>query len=132
MRRDRAAGLADDHRMWQAACIAHARDAVDDVVRVFAKRVVRGRLEICPGTVVIDAEPAADVDVLEPGSEPRELGVDLGEFVDRILDAADVVQLRAGMAVDELQAVEHAVRAEHLDQLQDLGREQSELRPVAG
>ena len=128
---DRAAGLADDHRVREAAGIADARDAIDDVVRVFAERIVRRGLEIGPRPVVVDAEAAADVDVLEARAEPREFGVDLGELVDRVLDAADVVELRAGVAVHELQAVEHAVGAEHLDELEDLGREQPELRTVA-
>ena len=66
-----------------------------------------------------------------PGAEARELRVDLRQLVDRVLDAADVVQLRARVAVHQLQAVEHAVRAQHLDELEDLGREQAELRAVA-
>ncbi len=131
VRGDRAARLADDHRVGQAARIADAGDAVDDVVRVLAQRIVGRRLEIGARAVVVDAEPAADVDVFEPGAEAGELRVDLGELVDRVLDPADVVQLRARVAVHQLQAVEHAVRAQHLDQLQDLGGEQAELGAIA-
>ena len=132
VRRDRAAGLADDHRVREAAGVADARDAIDDVARVFAQRIVRRGLEVRARSVVVDAESAADVDVLEPGAEARELRVDLRQLVDGVLDAADVVQLRARVAVHELQAVEHAVRAQDLDELEDLGREQAELRAVAG
>src|SRR5688572_9957630 len=131
VRRDRAPGLAQDHRVGQAARVADAGDPVDHVVRILAQRVVRGRLEVRARAVVVDAEAAADVDVLEPGAEARELRVHHRELVDRVLDAADVVKLGARVAMHELQAVEHAVRAEYLDDLEHLGREQAELGAVA-
>ena len=117
--------------MGQAARVADAGHAVDDVVRVLAQRVVRGRLEVRARAVVVDAEAAADVDVLESRAEARELRVHHRELVDRVLDAADVVQLRARVAMHQLQAVEHAVRAQHLDDLEHLGREQAELGAVS-
>ena len=99
--------------MGQAARVADAGHAVDDVVRVLAQRVVRGRLEVRARAVVVDAEAAADVDVLKSRAEARELRVDHRELVDRVLDAADVVKLGARVAVHQLQAVEHPVRAQH-------------------
>ena len=51
----------------------------------------------------------------------------MGELVHGILDAADVLQLAAGVAVHELQAVLHAGFAQHAEQLEDLGDEQAEL-----
>jgi hypothetical protein len=129
--RDRAPRLADDHGVGEAARVADAGDAVDHVVGVLPQGVVGGRLEIRARAVVVDAEPAADVDVLETRAEAGELRVDLGELVDGVLHAADVVQLRARVAVHQLQAVEHAVRAQHFDELQDLGREQAELGAVS-
>ena len=54
------------------------------------------------------------------------------ELVDGVLDAADVLQLAARMAVHELQAVEHAFLAQDLHRLEDLGDEQAELGFVAG
>ena len=87
------------------------RDAVHDVARVLVERVVHRRCEVGAAAVVVDAEAAADVDVLEAGAHQLELGVDVRELVDGVLDAADVLQLAARMAVHELQAVEHAVLA---------------------
>ena len=54
------------------------------------------------------------------------------QLVDGVLDAADVLQLAARMAVHELQAVEHVLLAQDLDRLEDFGDEQAELRLVAG
>ena len=45
------------------------------------------------------------------------------QLVDRLLDAADVLQLAARVAVHQLQAVEHVVLLEHVEQLEDLGDE---------
>ena len=132
MRGDRAAGFADDHRMFDAALVADARDAVDHVVGVFDQRVVHRRGEVRAAAVVVDAEAAADVDVLQARAQLLELGIDMRQLVDGFLDAADVLQLAAGMAVHELQAVEHVALAQHLQHLEDLGGEQPELRAVAG
>ncbi len=54
------------------------------------------------------------------------------ELVDGIFHSADVLQLAAGMAVHELQAVEHVLLLEDVEQLHDLGDEQAELGFVAG
>jgi hypothetical protein len=51
----------------------------------------------------------------EARAEQFQLRIDMRELVDRILDAADVLQLAARMAVHELQAVEHVLLAQHLD-----------------
>ena len=69
---------------------------------------------------------------LQAGAQQLELRVHVRELVDRVLHAADVLQLAARMAVHELQAVEHVLFAQDLHQLEDLGDEQAELRLVAG
>ena len=53
------------------------------------------------------------------------------QFRDRFLDAADVLQLAARMAVHELQAVEHVAILQDLEQVEDLGNEEAELGPGA-
>ncbi len=131
--RDRCASrLADDHRVLDLARVAHAGDAVHDVAGVLVDRVVHRRFEVRAAAVVVDAEPAADVDVLHAGAHQLELGVHVRQLVDRILDAADVLQLAARMAVHELQAIEHLVLAQRIDQLEDLADEQPELGFLAG
>ena len=129
---DRAPGLADDHRVRDVARVADARDAVHHVARVLVERVVHRGGEVGAAAVVVDAEAAADVDVLQARAHQLQLRVHVRELVDRVLDAADVLQLAARMAVHELQAVEHVVLLEHVEQLEDLGDEQAELGLLAG
>ena len=64
VRGDRAPGLADDHRMRDLARVADVGDAIHHVVGVFVERVVHRRGEVRAAAVVVDAEAAADVDVL--------------------------------------------------------------------
>ena len=131
VRRDRAARFADDLRVRDAARVAYARDPVHDVARVLVERVVHRRFVVRAAAVVVDAQAAADVHVLDPGAEESQLRIDVRQLGDRVLDPPDVLQLRADVAVHELEAVEHVVALEHLDHLEDLGDEQPELRLLA-
>ena len=132
MRGDRAARLADDHRVRDLARVADVGDAVHHVVGVFVERVVHRRGEVGAAAVVVHAEAAAHVDVLQARAEQLQLRVDVRELVDGVLHAADVLQLAARVAVHELQAVEHVLLAQDLHGLEDFGDEQAELGLVAG
>ena len=118
--------------MRHVARIADALDAVHHIARILVERVVHRRFVVGAAAVVVDAETAADVDVLKPRAHDLELGVYMRELVDRVLDAADVLQLAAGMAVHELQAVEHVALLQERVQVQDLADEQAELGFLAG
>ena len=48
--------------------VADVLDVIDDVVGVFLQRVVDARFEIRLRAVVVDAQAAADVHVLQPGA----------------------------------------------------------------
>ena len=117
--------------MLHARLVAHGLDVVDDVVGVFLERVVDARLEVGLRAVVVHAQAAADVEVLEPGAGLDELGVDPRRFVERALDDADVRDLAAEVEVQQLEAVLHAARLQLLEAAQDLGDRQAELRAVA-
>ena len=54
------------------------------------------------------------------------------QLVDGVLHAADVLQLAAGVAVHELQAIEHVALLQQRMQVEDLADEQAELRFLAG
>ena len=110
IRDDRASALGHDRRMLHAGVVAHRLDVVDDVVRVFLERVVDARLEVGLRPVVVHAQPAADVEELEPGARLDELGVDSGRLVQRALDDADVRDLAAQVKVQQLEAILHAER----------------------
>ena len=118
--------------MRNVARIAHAGNAVHHVAGVLVERVVHGRGEIGAAAVVVDAQAPTHVDVLQPRAHEFQLRVHVRELVDCILDAADVLQLAARVAMHELQAIEHVALLEHVEQLEDLGDEESELRLLAG
>src|SRR6185295_15888838 len=84
------------------------------------------------GTVVVDAHAAANVEHREARAHLVELGVDVGELVDGVLEDADVVELAADVAVEEFEAVEHVVLFEVLDCLEDFGDKEAELAADAG
>src|SRR5262245_38283698 len=125
-------GLRDDGRVRHAGLVADALDAEDDVVGVLLQGVVDRRLEIGLRAVVINAEAAADVDVLDARSGPVQLGVDACDLGQGTLDAADVGDLAAEVEVDQLQAVAQVSLLEVFQRLQCLGQGQAELGPIAG
>ena len=96
------------------------------------KRVVDRRLEVGLRAVVVDAQAAADVEVLDAGADAVQLDVDAGRLGQGALDAADVGDLAAEVEVDQLQAVGHVALLEVLDGLQHLGQRQAELGAEAG
>jgi hypothetical protein len=128
---DGAAALGNDGRVRDRCLVADRLDVVDDVVRVLLQRVVHARLEVRLRAVVIHAQPTADVEVLQPRPELRQLGVDAGRFVERAFDDADVGDLAAEMEVQELEAILHVPGAQLLQPAHDLGDGQAELRAEA-
>ena len=65
-----AAAFRHDRRVRHARIVAHALDVVDDVVGVFLERVVHARLEVGLRAVVVDAQAAADVEILAGRRRP--------------------------------------------------------------
>jgi hypothetical protein len=68
-------------------------DAVDDVGGVLVDGVVDAAGPGGLGAVVIDAQPPPMSMHVEARAHLLELGVDVGEFVDGVLETADVVDL---------------------------------------
>ena len=81
MRDDGPAALRDDRGMRHFGFVAHGLQVIDDVVGVFLQRVVDARLEIGLGPVVVDAEAAADIHVLQAGARLDQLDVDARRLV---------------------------------------------------
>ena len=128
----RPARLGDDRRVRHAGLVADALDAEDDVVGVFLQRVIDRRFEVGLRAVVVDAQAAADVEVLDAGADAVQLDVDAGRLGQGVLDVADVGDLAAEVEVDQLQAVGHVALLEVLERLQHLGQRQAELGAEAG
>ena len=131
MRDDRAAAFRDDRRVRHLRLVAHGLQVIDDVVGVLLQRVVHARLEVGLRAVVVDAEAAADVQVLQPGARLDQLDVDARRFVQRALHDADVRDLAAEVKVEQLEAVLHAARLQFLEPAQNLADGQAELRAIA-
>src|SRR5690606_17484449 len=95
---------------------------------VLLNGVVHGVHPGAAGAVVVDGEPAADVDRVEPGgAEADEFRVDVGELGDGVLELADVAELAADVEVDEAEAVGHARGLELVGRAEDLADVQAEL-----
>src|SRR5213075_19009 len=89
------AGFGNNRRMGSASLVADFLDVEDDIVGVFLKAVVDGGFEVGFRAIVIDAQPAADVDVLQASAEALKLGVNAGQLDDGVFDVVNVVDLRA-------------------------------------
>jgi hypothetical protein len=94
--------------MFHAGIVAHGLDVIDDVVGVLLERVIDARLEIGLGAVIIDAETAAYVEVVQSRARLDELDIDTRRLVQRPLDDADVRDLAAKVEMEELEAILHA------------------------
>ena len=100
--------------MGNAALVADALDAEDDIVGVFLESVIDRGFEIGLRAVVVDAQAAADIQKLEAGADAVQLNIHAGGFRQSILDAADIGDLAAQMKVNELQTVGHAALLEDI------------------
>ncbi len=75
--------------------------------RVLLERVVHRGVEVGLAAVVVDAEAAAAIEEAHVGAERVQLDEDAARLAQRVLDRADVRDLRPDVEVEELQAVEH-------------------------
>src|SRR5207247_1879842 len=107
-------------------------DVIDDIVGVLLQGIVDARFEIGLRTVVIDAEAAADVHVLEAArAGPPQLRVEPRRFRYRGFDLANVSDLAAQMEVQQLEAIRHVPGAQFLEGAHYFRGGQAELRTVA-
>ena len=107
---DGAPAFGDDGGVRHVDFVAHALHVIDDVVGVFLQRVVDAGFEIGLRAVVIDAQAAAHVQVLQARAGARQVHVHAHGFVHRGLDLADVGDLAAQVEVEQVEAIGHAER----------------------
>ena len=131
VRDDRAPRLGDDGRVRHAAGVADLLQREDDVVGVLLHRVVHRRREVGLRAVVVDAQAAAHVEVLERRAQLDDLDEEAPRLAQRVLDRADRRDLAAEVEVQQLEAAQQVVRAQEVDRLDHLARRQAELRAVA-
>src|ERR687891_2253568 len=95
MRDGGAPALAHNGRMCDAFGVANVHDVPDDVVRVFLERIIGRAIEVAARSIVIDAEPAAYVEITKFVSKFRQLCVISRAFAHCALDRRNVRYLRS-------------------------------------
>ncbi|KAG0505222.1 MAG: hypothetical protein Udaeo_14430 [Candidatus Udaeobacter sp.] len=107
MRDSGAPALAHNRRMRDAFGVANVYDVPDDVVRVFLERIIGRTVKVAARSIVIDAEPAADVEITKLVSKFRQLCVIPRAFAHCALDCRNVRHLRSDMEMDKFEAVRY-------------------------
>jgi hypothetical protein len=100
--------LGNNGGMRHADFVAHALDVIDDIVGVLLQRIVDAGFEVGLGAVIVDAQPAAHIQVAQAGAGAHQVDVHAHRLVHRGLDLPDVGDLAAEMEVEQVQAVSHA------------------------
>ena len=100
----RPARLGDDGRVRHAGGVADLLQAEHDVVGVLLHGVVHRRGEVGLRAVVVDAQAAADVEVLQRRAQLHALDVEAARLAQRVLDRADGGDLAAQVEVQQLEA----------------------------
>ncbi|MNQ67247.1 hypothetical protein D3C85_817630 [compost metagenome] len=127
----RPAALGEDVRVRQLLAVAELLEHVDHgggvVVHVVVDRAGVARV----GAVVVDAQAAADVDVVDRQAEGAQLAVVADRLAKALAVVGDVGDLRAHVEVQQADALVEAGGAEALDHRQQLGGGQAELGLLA-
>src|SRR5215470_4686424 len=100
-----APALAHNRRMRDAFGVANIHDVPDNVVRVLLQRIIGRTVEIAARSIVIDAQPAADVEITKLMSKFRQLCVISRAFAHCSLDHRNVGHLRSDMEMNKLEAM---------------------------
>src|SRR5206468_1289742 len=128
---DRAPAFAHDCWVRDAFRITNVHNAPDDVISVFLERIICGAIEIAARTIVIDAKPAADIQISKLMPELRNLCVITGAFTHSPLDGRNVRYLRTDVEMDEFKTVPEASRLQHFARGNETCCIETELRVLA-
>src|SRR5208282_6771151 len=90
---DGSSALGHDGGMRNLGFVADVLDVINDVVGVFLQRVIDAGFEIGLRSVVIDAQAAADVQILQAGARTLQFRVNPRAFQHGCLDLPDVGDL---------------------------------------
>src|SRR5206468_11614859 len=105
MRDSSTPALADDRRMPDAFGVAYIHDVPDDVVRVFLERIIGRTIEVAPRSVVIDAEPAAHIEIPKFVPKFGQLCVISCAFAHCALDRRNIGHLRSVVEMNQFKAM---------------------------
>src|SRR5206468_4544134 len=128
---DRAPAFAHDCWVRDAFRITNVHNAPDDVISVFLERIICRAIEIAARTIVIDAKPAADIQISKLMPKLRDLCVITGAFTHSPLDGRNVRYLRTDVEMDEFKTMREASRLQHFARGNETCRIETELRVLA-
>ncbi len=129
--RDGAPAFGNDGGVRHFGFVAHVLDVIDDVVGVFLQRVIDAGFEIGLRAVVIDAQPAAHIQVFQPRAGALQLHVNARALHHRGLDLPDVGDLAAEVEVQQLQAILHSDGLHLIQRLQGFAHREPEFGTIA-
>ena len=139
VRREGAAGLADDVRHRQLGLTARLRDGVDHIVRILLRRVVDAGVVRGTGPVVVNPQAATDVHVRDVDAHVPEFAIVARHLGQSGLDKADVGDLTPEMEVNQFENIDALLRVQTVNQLDQFRGAHTELalltatlRPSAG
>src|SRR5262245_6018030 len=124
---DSPATFADNIRMWDFLRITDVANVVNDVIRIFLERVVRGTIKCRPAAIIIDTQSATDIDVLNLETHLVKLRIIAGSFLDSLLNRKNIRDLRADMEVNQLEAMGKVFKAKEFNGSQHFDRVETEL-----
>src|SRR5947207_6293865 len=105
MRDSGAPALAHNRRMRDAFGVTNVYDVPDDVVRVFLERIIGRTVKIAARSIIIDTEPAADIEITKFVSKFRQLGIVSRAFAHCALNCPNVRHLRSDVEMNKLRAM---------------------------
>ncbi len=130
--RERAPGLGHDVGLWQGVLLTCIYDGINCIVGILLYRVVHRAFGVRrAGAVVVHAQAAAYIDIVDGKTHFGELHVELHSLAQGILYAAYLCNLAAYMEVYQLQPASDVIFLEVVDGLEQLRGVEAELRLVA-
>ena len=126
-----ASGFGDDVRVRDVLGRERFRHGFYHVHAVFIERIVAAGGVVGVGTVVIDSETAAEVEIPHGSAFLNQAGINAAGFEHAGADVADVRDLGTDMVMEQTEAVEHVRGFEFIDDMDEFGGIEPEDAAVA-
>ena len=131
MSRQCPAALGNDIRMWDAVFIADIYQCRNGVIHIFLNGIVYTTFTIGrTGSVIINAQSAADVHKLHIESHRVKLHVKLRSFAQSRLNATNLRHLAANMEMNQFQAIFQPLAFHKVKRFEQFAGSQTELAGI--
>ena len=119
MRRQRPAAFRNQYRVRYFFGIANFLNRINDGIGVFLQRVVDAVRRCDFSGLVVDAQPAAHVDIFDIQAALPECGVDTCDLFHRLLEVLNVQNLATQMKMQQLETIGHTSRRQFIDHVDE-------------